>query len=106
MFVRIWRFRVSPEKVEQFREVYGSEGEWALLFGREIGYLGTELLQSTTEPDIFITMDTWDSTEAWAAFLRAWGDDYMALDHRTQSLTVSEREMGAFHSNNAPAQQP
>jgi heme-degrading monooxygenase HmoA len=84
--------------MEQFREVYGPEGDWAQLFGREIGFLGTELLQSTTEPDIFVTMDTWDSTEAWAAFLRAWGDDYTALEHRTQPLILSEFEIAAFES--------
>ena len=98
MFVRIWQFRVASEKTDEFRRVYGPAGAWAELFAREIGFLGTELLQSTSEPDIFVTMDSWDSTEAWAAFLRAWGDDYTALDHRTQSLVTSEDEIGAFES--------
>jgi heme-degrading monooxygenase HmoA len=99
VFIRIWRFRVSTDNIDRFRQAYGPTGEWAALFGREIGFLGTELLQSTTEPDSFITIDTWDSPEAWAAFLRAWGDDYTALDHHTQSLAASERELGAFDSN-------
>ena len=98
MFVRIWQFRVASEKTEEFREVYGPAGPWAALFAREIGFLGTELLRSTTHPNIFLTIDTWDSTEAWAAFLRAWGDDYGALDHRCKELTVSEGEVGSFES--------
>jgi heme-degrading monooxygenase HmoA len=98
VFVRIWQFRVASERAEEFRRVYGPAGAWAELFAREIGFLGTELLQSTSDPDIFVTMDSWDSPEAWAAFLRAWGDDYTALDHQTQSLVTSEDEIGAFES--------
>jgi heme-degrading monooxygenase HmoA len=98
VFLRIWQFRVASEQADEFRRVYGPAGAWAELFAREIGFLGTELLQSTSDPDIFVTMDSWDSTEAWAAFLRAWGDDYTALDHQTQSLVTSENEIGAFES--------
>ena len=87
---------MASEKADEFRRVYGPAGAWAELFAREIGFLGTELLQSSSQPGIFVTMDSWDSAEAWAAFLRAWGDDYTTLDHRTQSLATSEDEIGAF----------
>ena len=103
MFVRIWQFRVAPDKTEEFREVYGPNGAWAALFRREIGFLGTELLQSATHPNIFLTIDSWDSPEAWAAFLRAWGDDYAALDHRCSALSMSEGEIGTFHSEGTVA---
>jgi hypothetical protein len=66
MFVRIWQFRVAPEKADEFRRVY------------------------------FLTIDRWDSAEAWAAFRRAWGDEYAALDRRCQELTVAEGEIGTF----------
>jgi heme-degrading monooxygenase HmoA len=98
LFVRIWQFRVASEKADEFRQVYGPVGPWASLFAREIGFLGTELLQATTHPNIFMTIDTWDSAEAWAAFLRAWGDDYATLDHRCRELCVSEGEVGNFAS--------
>jgi heme-degrading monooxygenase HmoA len=96
MFVRIWQFRVPPEKAAEFRAVYGPAGEWSRLFRRETAFLGTELLQSTTHPDTFLTIDRWDSAAAWAAFLRAWGDEYTALDRRCQELTVAEGEIGTF----------
>jgi heme-degrading monooxygenase HmoA len=96
MFVRIWQFRVPSEKADEFRNVYGPEGEWAKLFRREAGFLGTELLHSSTHPNIFLTIDRWKSAEDWAAFLRAWGDDYAALDRRCKRLTVSEGEIGSF----------
>jgi heme-degrading monooxygenase HmoA len=96
VFVRIWQFRVASDRASEFCRVYGPEGEWAVLFAREIGFHGTELLQSATHPNVYLTIDTWDSEGAWAAFLRAWGDDYAALDRRCEELTVSEGEIGSF----------
>jgi heme-degrading monooxygenase HmoA len=101
LFVRIWQFRVRPEQVYEFREVYGPNGLWAALFRREIGFHGTELLQSVSDSQVFVTIDTWESAEAWAAFLRAWGDDYAALDRRCSTLFISEGEIGNFESADA-----
>lgn len=94
MLVRIWQFRVPSDKAEEFRAVYSATGAWARLFQRQTGFLGTELLQSVTHPDVFLTIDRWDSAEAWAAFLRAWGDEYAALDRRCEKLTIAEEEVG------------
>jgi heme-degrading monooxygenase HmoA len=97
-FVRIWQFRVASDKADEFREAYGQDGAWATLFRREMGYLGTELLQSATHPNVFVTIDKWDTPEAWAAFLRAWGEDYAALERRCDELTFSEGEIGTFEA--------
>jgi heme-degrading monooxygenase HmoA len=104
MYVRVWQFRVPSEKADEFQAAYGPDGDWAQLFRREAGFLGTELLHSATHPNIFLTIDRWDSVEAWAAFLRAWGDEYVALDHRSKSLIVSEGEIGNFQVTAAPIQ--
>lgn len=99
MFVRIWQFHVRPEKEAEFRAAYSPAGSWAQLFGRVAGYCGTELLQSANDPTTYFTLDLWESPEAWAAFLRAWGEDYATLDHRCESLTVSEVEIGEFRND-------
>jgi heme-degrading monooxygenase HmoA len=98
MFVRIWEFRVPSEKADEFQVVYGGDGEWARLFRREAAYLGTELLHSAIHPNIFVTIDRWTSDEAWAAFLRAWGEEYAALDRRCKSLSIAQGEIGNFQS--------
>jgi quinol monooxygenase YgiN len=101
LFVRIWQFRVGSEQADEFREVYGLDGLWAQLFRREIGFHGTELLHSCIHPNVFLTIDSWESAEAWAAFLRAWGDDYAALDRRCNALYLSEGEIGNFETADA-----
>lgn len=100
MLVRIWQFRVRPDKADEFRTAYGSDGDWAGLFRRAAGYLGTELLESTTDPSTYLTVDRWESMEAWAAFMRQWREEYAALDRRCESLTMDEVEIGTF---SAPA---
>ena len=104
MFLRVWQFRVPSEKADEFRAFYGPDGDWARLFRREAGFLDTELLHSATHPNIYLTIDRWASVEAWAAFLRGWGDEYAALDHRSKSLIVSEGEIGNFQVTAAPTQ--
>ena len=98
MFVRIWRFRAQAGKAAEFRDAYGPGGAWALLFLRGSGYLGTELYESTTEAATFLTVDRWESAEAWEAFLRAWPEDYAALDEMCERLTATEAEIGAFRT--------
>lgn len=106
MYIRIWQFRVPSEKADQFREVYGPDGAWTHLFQRETGFLGTELFHSATHPNIFLTIDRWDSAGAWAAFLRAWGDEYAALDQDCEKLTVTEGEIGTFEASARPVAGP
>ena len=98
MFVRIWRFQARPDRLTEFRSAYGALGEWARLFRRARGYLGTELLESITDPTAYVTVDRWESAEAWEAFLRAWRDDYAALDRRCEPLTLAEAEVGTFQA--------
>jgi heme-degrading monooxygenase HmoA len=106
LFVRIWQFRVDPEQADEFGEIYGPRGAWARLFRREIGFHGTQLLQSVTDPNTYITIDSWESAEAWAAFLRAWGDDYAVLDRRCTALFIDENEIGNFESADARLPSP
>jgi heme-degrading monooxygenase HmoA len=96
MFIRLWQFRPRPDKVAEFRTVYGGQGDWATLFGRARGYLGTELLQSMTDPLTYMTLDRWETSEAWEAFIRTWPSEYAALDRRCESLVLEETHVGAF----------
>jgi len=102
MFVRIWQFRARADKTTEFRDAYGPGGAWAMLFRRGPGYLGTELFESTTDATTYITVDRWESAEAWQAFLCAWSEDYAALDERCGALTVTEAEIAVFHGQGRP----
>ena len=102
MFVRIWRYRVGRDASEGFARAYGPDGDWARLFARGAGYLGTELLGAVdggSEAELtYVTIDRWRERSDWDAFLADHGADYRALDERLEHLTLSEEDLGDWIS--------
>ncbi len=96
MYAIVWTYTTRPDQVEAFAEAYGPTGPWAQLFMGAEGYLGTELMRSEERPEEFITIDRWDSREAFVAFMAESGDDYQDLDEQFASLTLIETRLGAF----------
>ena len=97
----IWRFRAKPDRVEEFRRVYGSDGDWAKLFRRSPHFLGTQLLQDTTEERVFVVLDRWADGDSFARFRQEFSNEYEELDRRCLELTEEEIRIGAF--NELPA---
>ncbi|HSE51105.1 MAG TPA: antibiotic biosynthesis monooxygenase family protein [Gemmatimonadales bacterium] len=95
-YVRVWRFRPKPETVGAFEEAYGPNGDWARLFRTADSFLGTTLLRRDGEPAEYLTLDRWDSPQAYEAFRRARHEEFTALDRRCEALTALEQEIGSY----------
>jgi heme-degrading monooxygenase HmoA len=93
VFVIVWRYWVAPERRERFERAYGPTGDWSILFKRQAGYRGTELVRCS-EPGDYLTIDRWDSSESFAQFMTRWQDDYQALDTALDNLTETEQLIG------------
>jgi heme-degrading monooxygenase HmoA len=91
-----WAFVVPPGEEERFEQAYGPDGDWARLFMRAAGYLGTELWLDAGRPGRYVTVDHWRTREAFEEFKDRWGRDYAELDARTRRLTACEEPLGAF----------
>ena len=63
----------------------------------------TRLLQDTSRPGIYCTMDFWDSEVAYEKFKSTQRQAYQALDQATQGLTLRERLIGTFQSGQSSA---
>lgn len=96
MYAIVWTYTTRPGQAEAFSEAYGPAGPWAQLFMSAEGYLGTELMRSEERPEEFITIDRWDSREAFVGFMAESGDDYQGLDEQFAGLTLIETRLGAF----------
>jgi len=92
--LRLWAYTVKPEKSAEFIRFYGPDGDWARLFARGEGYLGTELWR--TGGNRFITLDRWRSAADWRRFKAAFAADYAALDARGDGLTETETDLGDY----------
>ena len=102
MFVRTWRYRVDRGIREAFERAYGPDGDWARLFAKGSGFLGTELLgavdRGSGDALAYVTIDRWRDRSDWDAFLADHGEDYRALDERLEHLTLSEEDLGDWIS--------
>ena len=99
--VIVWEFRVRAGRELEFEAAYGPEGEWARLFRRDPGYLGTELLRDGSDRRRYLTIDHWTSGAANDAFRERWRSDYQALDHRCEALTEHEAPLGRYDAAQA-----
>ncbi len=89
-FVAVWKFTVAAARVPEFVRAYGPEGDWAELFRRAEGYLATRLVQDLDDDGVFVTIDSWTSQQAYAAFREKFAEEYAALDRRCERLTEDE----------------
>ena len=88
----IWTYDIALEHEAGFRTAYGSNGEWAQLFARAPGFLGTELLSG----ERYATIDRWESQAAFEAFQVRHGEAYASLDAKLAHLTRAQQRIGAF----------
>lgn len=96
MFVIIWSYEVKPERAIEFEQRYASDGDWAALFARDRGYLGSELYHDHASPYHYLTLDRWESQTAFEEFMRAYRTEYETLDRECEGLTVQEERIGTI----------
>jgi heme-degrading monooxygenase HmoA len=98
MYLIIWEYRVKPEQVAKFEEIYAANGAWAQLFKEATGYLGTELLHDPNDANRYITIDRWKSSQDYETFLLQWKAEYESLDAQCEGLTEHETSLGRWES--------
>ena len=99
MFVILWEFEVKPGSESAFESANGTQGDWVRLFQSDPHYRMTYLLKDTSRPQIYFTMDHWDSENTYENFKNMNREAYQALDLATGGLTLDERFIGAFQSD-------
>ena len=96
MFVVIWQFEISEDKITEFEAAYGPDGAWAKLFRSSPSYQGTELLRDAYIPGAYLTIDRWSSEADFRAFRKQHDHDYEILDRQCDPLTTKETRIGAY----------
>lgn len=96
MFLVVWEFEIKPECADRFGSVYGADGDWVQLFRSDENYQLSILVQDPSRPHVYLTLDFWNSREAYEAFKRFHHEAYLSLDRASEDLTLSERHIGSF----------
>ncbi len=97
----IWEFTVGEEHLDDFIRAYGANGAWASLFRLAEGYWGTQLLRSSQEAGVFLTIDRWESAACFERFQQRFAVEYKELDARLEGYTLSGRKVGVFEDEAA-----
>ncbi|MBN4081200.1 hypothetical protein JYT44_02425 [Caldithrix abyssi] len=92
----IWEYIVPNEYLTDFIKTYSPDGDWVKLFQQCQGYIKTELIRDIYQPDRFITIDFWQSHNAFSAMKETIGDEYKKLDKHCEAFTSSENHLGFF----------
>jgi hypothetical protein len=96
MFLILWGFEVKPGEQSAFEKAYGPLGPWVQLFQRDPHFRPTQLLKDPYCPNIYFTLDFWDSLRHYELFKHSNQDGYRSLDRTTERLTARERNLGYF----------
>jgi heme-degrading monooxygenase HmoA len=94
MIATIWRFRVPEPEIDAFERAYGPKGDWAELFARAPGYVGTDLLRLHGESGTYLTIDRWATERDFEAAKKLLASDYAELDRRCEAYTSGETWLG------------
>ncbi len=95
-FIYIWAYRVLPERADEFRRLYGPDGAWVQLFRQAPGYLGTDLYRDRDNGDRYVSIDRWESEEAFRGFRAKFAKEFERLDSDGGQLTLEETPLGEF----------
>jgi heme-degrading monooxygenase HmoA len=96
-YMTVWTYRVRPGLQDAFRRIYGPQGDWARLFRLAPGYIRTELYRDIGQSDRFLTIDYWESEQAWDSFRTRFAFEYERLDQEYAELTEGHQtQIGRF----------
>ena len=94
MYRIVWQYEVRSERLAEFEQVYGLDGDWVQFFRSSPDYVGTELFRSTSDTLQFITVDSWRSRPAYEGFRKTHSERYSKLDEWCNQFTAHERTLG------------
>ena len=95
-YAYLWEFQVRAERQAEFERHYGPQGTWATLFRQAPGYIETLLLQDRSQQLRYVTIDRWESVDAYRAFRSQYARQYEELDRLCGGLTTHEAALGEF----------
>jgi len=93
LFVALWEFEVKPGSEEKFEKVYGADGAWAKLFAGDAAYRGTRLVKDVERERVYLTLDFWETREAYEEFKKENAAEYERIDRECEAMTVRENKV-------------
>jgi heme-degrading monooxygenase HmoA len=94
-----YRYRVHPAQALAFEHAYGQHGPWVALFKKHQGFIRTRLFQQKSDTHVYLTIDAWESKEAYDRFRTENADEYRRLDTQLGMLKLEELLLGYYEGD-------
>ncbi len=94
-----YRYTVHPAQARAFEHAYGPSGPWVALFNRHEGFIRTRLFRQKAERHVYLTIDVWESKEAYDRFREENADEYLRLDAQLSMLKLEELLLGYYEGD-------
>ena len=98
MFAAIWKYEVKESSINKFEGLYGQNGKWVNLFRENSGFITTEFVQNIHEPNVYLTVDKWESYGHYQNYLEKNKDEIIEIDAEGEELTANETKIGWFET--------
>ena len=96
MYSVIWQYQVKVGAEENFKALYNSNGEWVQWFKESPHFIRTDLMRSSESSDVFVTVDWWESKEAYEKFYNSNPKRREAIDSKGENYTLQEKRIGSY----------
>lgn len=94
----VWEFLVKEGAQGQFELLYGPGGAWSKVSSNASGFRGTTLLRDEENPQRYLTIEVWDSTEQHEQMLLENRSKVSELDEAFTEWTISHNKLGTFRT--------
>ncbi len=94
-----YRYTVHPSQARAFEHAYGPNGPWVALFKQGEGFIRTRLFRQKADAHVYLTIDVWESKEAYDRFRSEYAEEYLRLDRQLAMLKLEELLLGYFEGD-------
>ena len=95
MYTIVWRYLIRADRLEEFEQAYGPQGDWVRFFTQGEGYVGTQLFRELGTSRRYLTVDEWRSKADYDTFRSDHAREYGEIDARCEAYTESEERLAA-----------
>jgi heme-degrading monooxygenase HmoA len=94
-----YRYTVHSAQARAFEHAYGQNGPWVALFKRHKGFIRTRLFRQKADEHVYLTIDVWESKEAYDRFRSENAEEYLRLDRQLAMLKLEELLLGYYEGD-------
>ena len=102
MIAIMWQFDVKKGQETEFEQLYGVEGEVAILNRQTRSYLGTSFLRDQNRPSRYIVIEYWSEMVVYEQHKAYRSDAIDKLERHRTALVESVEPLGVFTALNVP----